>query len=148
MIISRAMASDWPFIHDLGRRVSAASASPLRPADHVAAAYTALLDYIQTREHLALVALDADRPVGFALVLFDIPDEVTLTPQAFLAYMAVEPAFQRQGAGRALLDAAEGEARTRSLPYLSLMVTEGNPAGELYATAGFAPERRMMTKVL
>ena len=82
-------------------------------------------------------------------MIYDLPDEVTLTEQAFIGYMAVEPAWQRRGIGRMLLAYIETEARERGLPYLSLMVTEENaPARALYAAAGFATERRMLTKAL
>jgi ribosomal-protein-alanine N-acetyltransferase len=70
-------------------------------------------------------------------------------PQAFVAYMAVEPVAQRQGAGRLLLAEAEREARNLGLPHLSLMVTADNaPARALYAAAGFLEERTIMTKPL
>jgi ribosomal protein S18 acetylase RimI-like enzyme len=48
-----------------------------------------------------------------------------------------------------LLASIEAYARKRGLPYLSLMVTEENsPARQLYESAGFTTERRMMTKAL
>jgi ribosomal protein S18 acetylase RimI-like enzyme len=149
--IRRGTVRDSAFVVDLGRRVSPTSVSSLRLAlpPLVEGAYERLVEYVIAREHDVLVAETNGVPVGFALLIYDLPDEITLTEQAFVAYMAVEPAAQRQGVGRALLESIEGHARKRGLPYLSLMVTEENTAArELYAAAGFTTERRMMTKPL
>ena len=82
-------------------------------------------------------------------MLDDLPDEVTLLPQAFVAYMAVEPGVRRDGVGTALLAAAEDEARRRGLPYMALMVTEENAAARrLYERGGYRTERRLLCKPL
>jgi ribosomal protein S18 acetylase RimI-like enzyme len=149
--IRRGSARDRAFVVDLGRRVSPTSVSPLRVAlpPLVEGAYERLVEYVFAREHDALIAEADGAAAGFALVIYDLPDEITLTEQAFIAYMAVEPERQRSGIGRALLARVEELARRRGLPYLSLMVTEENGAArELYAAAGFSTERRMMTKAL
>jgi ribosomal protein S18 acetylase RimI-like enzyme len=149
--IRRATTSDRAFVRDLGRRVSGTSVSSLRPGapELVDEAYERLVDYVLTRDHAIFVAAENDAPLGFAMVVFDLPEEVTLTAQAFVAYMAVEPAAWRQGIGRALLDAIDALARERKIPHVSLMVTEENPAARaLYEGAGFATERRLMTKAL
>jgi ribosomal protein S18 acetylase RimI-like enzyme len=86
---------------------------------------------------------------GFLLLITDLPDEVTLMPQGFVAYMAVEPAWQRRGIGAQLLEIAEDEARRMGLPYMSMMVTEDNTAArELYERAGYFTERRLLCKAL
>ena len=83
------------------------------------------------------------------LLIEDLPDEVTALPQAFVAYMAVEPHARRRGVAAKLLAAAEEAARERGLSHLALMVTEENgPARELYAQAGYATERRLLCKAL
>jgi ribosomal protein S18 acetylase RimI-like enzyme len=149
--IRRGTVRDRAFVVDLGRRVSPTSVSSMRIAlpPLVEGAYERLVEYVLAREHDILVAESAGTAVGFALLIYDLPDEITLTEQTFIAYMAVEPAWQRRGFGRALLASIEDQARRRGLPYLSLMVTEENaPARELYAAAGFETERRMMTKAL
>jgi GNAT superfamily N-acetyltransferase len=149
--IRRGDRRDRAFVLDLGRRVATTSVSSIRPAAPplVDVAFTRLLEYIWERDHDLLVAEDAGVPIGFALVVHDEPDDVTLSDQAFIAYMAVEPDVQRQGAGAALLAAAEALARERGVNFLSLMVTEDNQgARELYGKTGFATERRMMTKAL
>jgi len=149
--IRRGTVRDRAFVVELGRRVSPTSVSSLRLAlpPLVEGAYERLVEYVLAREHDVLVA-DVDGAArGFALLLYDLPDEITLTEQAFIAYMAVEPDWQRRGVGRRLLASIEDLARQRGLPYLSLMVTEDNaPARALYETSGFSTERRMMTKAL
>jgi ribosomal protein S18 acetylase RimI-like enzyme len=142
---------DRPFVIDLGRRVAATSASPLRdaPLPLVQAAFENLAGYVWTRDHDLLIAEEAGRPVGFVLTIYDMPDEVSFAEQAFIAYMAVEPDAQRHGVGRALLAEVERRAEQRGLPAVSLMVTEENQAArELYRGAGFTTERRMLTKPL
>jgi ribosomal protein S18 acetylase RimI-like enzyme len=149
--IRRGTVRDRDFVVDLGRRVSVTSVSSLRVAlpPLVEGAYERLVEYVLAREHDILVAVVDGVPAGFALIIYDLPDEITLTEQTFIAYMAVEPAWQRRGIARILLANIEDQARKRGLPYLSLMVTEGNTAAlELYAGAGFITERRMMTKPL
>jgi ribosomal protein S18 acetylase RimI-like enzyme len=149
--IRRGTVRDRAFVIDLGRRVAPTSVSSLRIAlpPLVEGAYERLVEYVLAREHDVLIAESDGVPAGFALLIYDLPDEITLTEQAFVAYMAVEPAWQRQGAGRALLASIEERARLRGLPYLSLMVTEENAAArDLYDAAGFTTERRMMTKAL
>lgn len=143
-------ARDRAFVLDLGRRVAATSISTLRPTPLplVEVAYERLLAFMDYRAHDVLIAGDAE-PLGFLLLLRDMPDEVTSGEQAFVAYMAVEPHARRRGIATALLRAAEEIALAAGLPHLSLMVTEDNrEARALYEAAGFSTERRMMTKVL
>lgn len=149
--IRRGTARDRAFVIDLGRRVSSTSVSSLRVAlpPLVEGAYERLVEYVFARDYELAIAERDGVPAGFALIIYDLPDEVTLTEQCYVIYMAVEPAHQRNGIGRALLERVEELARGRGLPYLTLMVTEENhPARELYAAAGFSTERRMMTKAL
>jgi ribosomal protein S18 acetylase RimI-like enzyme len=144
-------ASDREFVRDLGRRSAASSLSAVRggrEAD-VALALERLVTFVYEREHVALIAELGGRRVGFLLLVFDIPDEVTLTEQAFIAYTAVEPEARRNGVGRALVDEAERRARAAGRRYLSLMVTEDNAAARaLYDGSAFVTERRLMTKAL
>jgi ribosomal protein S18 acetylase RimI-like enzyme len=142
---------DRAFVIDLGRRVSPTSVSSQRVAlaPLVEGAYERLVEFVLAREHDVFVAEVNGVPAGFALLIYDLPDEITNAEQAFIAYMAVEEAHRRRGIGRALLARVEEAARRRGLPHLSLMVTEDNePARELYRAAGFTTERRMLTKTL
>ena len=134
---------------DLGRRTIGDSVSSVRPAplELVQMSYDRLIEFTATQSHVLLVAESALEQYGFVLLLVDLPDEVTGIPQAFVAYMAVEPHARRRGVGRALLQAAERATRARGLPALALMVTEDNVAARaLYAQAGYATERRLLCK--
>jgi len=142
---------DREFVRDLARRSATTSVSGVREARHddVLEAFERLAEFVYGRRHDVLIAEEDGERVGFLLLLYDVPDEVTGTEQAFVAYTAVEPLARGRGAGRAMMDAAEGYARARGLRYVSLMVTEDNaPARALYDKAGFVTERRMMTKLL
>jgi ribosomal protein S18 acetylase RimI-like enzyme len=144
-------AADRDFIRDLGRRSVMSSVASLRPASESNArtAFERLCEVVESQSNVTLVAeVDGER-AGFLLLLDRLPDEVTLLDQAFVAYMAVEPALQGRGVGAALLNAAEDEARRRRLPYIALMVTEENDAAQrLYARSGYLTERRLLCKPL
>ncbi|MDP9104790.1 MAG: GNAT family N-acetyltransferase [Candidatus Eremiobacteraeota bacterium] len=149
--VRRGDRDDRDFVRDLGRRTATSSVSAVRIAKHddVIESVDRLAEFVFGRRHAALIAERDGERVGFLLLLYDIPDEVTLTQQAFVAYTAVEPHARGFGVGRALLVAAEAHARAEGLGYISLMVTEENvPARKLYDGAGFVTERRMMTKEL
>ncbi len=142
---------DRDFVRDLACRSATSSVSAVRIAkyDDVIDSVERLADFTFGRRHDALIAEVEGERVGFLLVLYDMPDEVTLTQQAFVVYTAVEPHARGSGVGRALMVAAEAHARAAGLGYLSLMVTEENvTARALYDRAGFVTERRMMTKAL
>lgn len=149
--VRRGNRDDRDFVRDLGRRSASSSVSAVREArfEDVLVAFDRLISFVFTRDHELIVATEGAAPIGFLLMLYDLPDEVTLSEQAFVAYTAVEPFARGRGVGRAMLDAAEALARAKGRPTMSLMVTEENdPARRLYAGAGFATERRMMTKPL
>lgn len=143
--------ADREFVLDLGRRTVGSSVASYRRASDVVVEFALerLIESVESRSHAALIAEADGRPAGFLLMLDDLPDEVTSMPQAFVAYMAVEPALRRRGIGKKLLEAAESEARRHGLPYICLMVTEENaPARALYGSAGYRTERRLLCKAL
>ncbi|MGA8099665.1 MAG: GNAT family N-acetyltransferase [Candidatus Cybelea sp.] len=144
-------AADRAFVKDLGRRCVMSSVGSLRPAPGANAreAFDRLCEVVESQSHVTLIASRNGEPVGFLLLLDNLPDEVTLLPQAFVAYMAVEPSSRKAGVGAALLAAAEDEARRRGLPYMALMVTDENaPALGLYERSGYRAERRLLCKPL
>jgi ribosomal protein S18 acetylase RimI-like enzyme len=145
-------AADRAFVLDLGSRTSIDSVSSMRAASEalVRGSFEQLVAYAFARSYVLEIAETAlDGPVGFLLMLNDLPDEVTGMPQGFIAYMAVEPESRRHGVARQLLLAAEEQARVRGLPVVALMVTEDNVAArELYAQAGYRTERRLLCKTL
>jgi ribosomal protein S18 acetylase RimI-like enzyme len=142
---------DRAFVLDLGSRTVMDSVSSLRDAMPAMArvSFERLVDFVYTQPRVVLVAEEDGKPRGFLLLLDGLPDEVTLAPQAFVAYMAVEPQARRRGIGTALLGEAERIARDRKLPNIAMMVTEENaPARSVYERAGFLTERRLMCKPL
>ena len=143
--------ADRAFVADLGGRTVGDSVAAFRtdPRAEPELSYTRLLEFVFDRSHVLLIAHDGGKPVGFALMLDTMTDEVTLVPQGFVAYMAVEPSRRRSGIATALLRGVEDEARSRGLPYMALMVTEGNmSARALYDGAGYVTERRLLCKTL
>jgi ribosomal protein S18 acetylase RimI-like enzyme len=144
-------AADREFVMALGRKCVMSSVNSLRPAPEAdaRAAFDRLCEIVDGQSHVTLIARRGEERLGFLLMLDDLPDEVTLLPQAFVAYMAVEPGSRRQGVGAALLAAAEDEARRRGLPYMALMVTQENEAAlRLYERDGYLTERRLLCKPL
>jgi ribosomal protein S18 acetylase RimI-like enzyme len=143
--------ADRHFIESLAERTVMDSVASFRHPQQlmVRLALARLLEIVENQSHVTLIAEADGRLAGFLLLLDDLPDEVTSTPQAFIAYMAVEPELQRRGIGKALLEAAESEAKRRGLPYISLMVTEENAAARrLYEGGGYITERRLLCKPL
>jgi ribosomal protein S18 acetylase RimI-like enzyme len=143
--------SDREYIADLAKRTVRTSVAPFRhpPKDALERSLARLLQAVEEQPHVTLVAEYDARRAGFILLIDGLPDEMTAVPQGFIAYMAVEPALQRRGIGTALLSAAESEAKRRGLPYMTLMVTEGNVAAQaLYERGGYVTERRLLCKPL
>ena len=149
MTVRRGTARDWESVEDLGLRRVASSRVRGASDDELRSGYLRLLDVVASQSHVLLVAEEQERAIGFLILLDTLADEVTLQPQAFIAFMAVEPEHERHGVGNALLSSAEDEAKRRGLSYISLMVTESNgPALRLYERAGYATERRLLCKAL
>jgi ribosomal-protein-alanine N-acetyltransferase len=77
-----------------------------------------------------LIARTGDDPAGFALLR-------TIADESELLLIAVRNRFRRQGIGRALLEQAIEDAHEGGVGQLHLEVRDGNPAAELYRSAGF-----------
>jgi ribosomal protein S18 acetylase RimI-like enzyme len=149
--IRPGLVEDRPFVDDLGKRTMSDSVASFRYVNGsmLAASYEGLLEFVFRQSHVLLIAEHQAKPAGFLLMLDTLPDEVTRMPQAFVAYMAVEPSLRGRGIASRLLGAAEDEARRRGLPYMGLMVTEDNAAARaLYERAGYLTERRLLCKPL
>jgi ribosomal-protein-alanine N-acetyltransferase len=81
------------------------------------------------------IATSNGEPAGFSLMR-------VVADEAELLLLAVDPAEQRRGIGRALLDDFMDRARSEDAHRLHLEVRDGNPAMALYNAAGFAPAGR------
>ncbi|MBV8083115.1 MAG: GNAT family N-acetyltransferase [Candidatus Eremiobacteraeota bacterium] len=152
LTVRRATPVDQDFVNATGTQSAHTSLSPVRPASaHAAAeAFLRAAQFCAEREDgTTLIAERDGERAGFVMLLLDLTEDVTLQRQAFIVYMAVAPEHQRRGVARALLAAAEEEARARGASHISLMVTQANePARMLYTLAGFIDERAQMTKPL
>lgn len=147
-----ARDSDTSFIDALGSRTALGTLSAVRdiPERTAVEAFHRLASLCRERlGTVTFVAEEHNEPVGFLILLTDLPDDATQLPQGFVAYVAVDDDKRRKGVGRALMRAAAQESRKRGLPYLSLMVSANNDAAvALYRDEDFHDERILMTKVL
>jgi ribosomal protein S18 acetylase RimI-like enzyme len=91
--------------------------------------------YLLSKGNAAILvdAPNGQAPRGYAIVLFNRG-----TSLARLYSIAVDPAHQREGVGRALLQAAEDEARRRAAAYMRLEVrTDAQAVQRFYHAHGF-----------
>ena len=149
--IRPGLPADRAFVQDLGTRTIVDSVAAFRfsTAPMLEVAFERLLRFVYDQRHQFFVAELAEKRAGFLLSLESMPDEVTLIPQSFVAYMAVEPQSRRAGVATELLKIAEAGARELGMPYMTLMVTEENAAARrLYESAGYITERRLLCKIL
>jgi [ribosomal protein S18]-alanine N-acetyltransferase len=66
----------------------------------------------------------------------------TIAAEAELLLLAVAPQYRRRGVGRRLLDAFVERAREAGASRVHLEVRDGNPAIDMYRSAGFAAAGR------
>jgi ribosomal protein S18 acetylase RimI-like enzyme len=94
----------------------------------------------RTRPEHILVAVDEGEVAGY--IKLQHPTSLPSTEHALaINGIAVDPARQRRGIGRALLDASVREARARHVRRLTLRVLGPNVgARRLYESAGFVVE--------
>jgi GNAT superfamily N-acetyltransferase len=107
--------SDRDFVQALGRGTVMSSVGSLRHATEPAAraAFERLCDIVAGQSHVTFIAHEKAERVGFLLLLDELPDEVTLIDQGFIAYMAVEPKWQ--GTARRLYEHAGYRTERRLL---------------------------------
>jgi GNAT superfamily N-acetyltransferase len=95
-----------------------------------------------------LVAEAGERLLGF-VYLQRVQDYFTLEHHGHVGILAVTDEAEGQGAGKALLQAAEAWARERGYRKLTLSVFEDNHrARRIYERAGFRPDTIKYLKVL
>lgn len=84
---------------------------------------------------LVLAHDDDGKIVGFSLYR-------TVVDDAELLLLAVDPAAQRRGVGKTLLQGFIEDSRSRGADRIHLEVRDGNPAVQLYKAAGFEQANR------
>ena len=82
-----------------------------------------------------MLAREDDATIGFSLFR-------TVADESELLLIAVLPGHHRRGIGRRLLDQFLDEAREDGVKRVHLEVRDGNPAVEMYRSAGFSPVGR------
>jgi len=144
-------SDDREFVEHLGKRTLVDSVAAWRHSSPpmLDVAFERLLTFVYDQPHHFFIAELTGKRAGFILTISSLPDEVTLEPQAFIAYMSVEPGMRRAGVAAELLRHTEQSARDLGMPYIALMVTEENEAARrLYESAGYITERRLLSKIL
>jgi GNAT superfamily N-acetyltransferase len=146
-----ATAADRDFVVETARRFAAFGPPPWRtPQEVVAGEVRCLDDFFDggMEGSALLVAEDAGRPAGFAF-LEHHTDYFTGEPHGHLGMIAVTEAAEGQGAGAALLRAAEEWTRAQGYSKLTLNVFEGNArARRAYDRAGYRVETMRYVKDL
>lgn len=148
--IRLATGADRPFLDQLAPRL-AIGISPWRDTSAmVATARQWLLTGLDTMgpDAMVLIAEAPDgTPVGAATIA--LGRHFTGTRQAELGELAVVDAYEGQGAGSALLAAAEAWARERGVPFVALGTGAANTrARAFYARHGYAEEDVRLVKPL
>ena len=109
-------------------------------------AFIADLDGASVGGLIGYVLPSTPQPVGPEVpdVFVGIEELAQLVPKHwYINFMAVLPEGRRQGAGSALLDAAERQAHDRACPGLALIVAASNiNAMRVYLRAGYAERAR------
>lgn len=131
MEIRNAEPGDFKTVHQLVQQVHTLHANA-RPDIFYNADPLTQQDYqelIQSENAIALTAVSAGKIVGYACAeLRHVLESPILKPRivAHLNVLSVSPDFQKHGAGKALLLAAEAEAKKRGASSLELLVWEFN----------------------
>lgn len=95
------------------------------------------------------IAEDAERRRTGALWVGPRTNPLTRVTEAWIYSIAVAPAFQGEGIGRALMDFAEAWAREKGYPSIGLMVSATNErARSLYGRRGYEDVTVLMRKPL
>jgi len=142
--VRRAGPDDRAFVLRTAERLSAFGPPPWRDAaELVEGEARTLRDYFESpdpsSELLVAESLTGDA-LGFALVE-EARDYFTHEWHGHLGILAVSQAAEGQGAGAALIRAAEAWGRRRGYPVLTLNVFDGNRrARDVYEHLGFLPD--------
>lgn len=89
---------------------------------------------------IVIRACQEDRLVGFAI---GTPHTSAVGPTLYLAELVVDPAVQRRGIGKALLEQMEGEAIQSGYTGMWLVTELAGSTAEFYANPGFRASSRL-----
>ena len=125
----------------------------LRPGESMADEYLAQM-HKHCRDYAGTIFLAeyAGEVVGLAMVLTRVPFEWLDEPPgdyALVAELVVRDGYRRRGIARALLDVAERYARQAGASELRIdVLSENEPARQLYLREGFTPYKETLNKPL
>jgi ribosomal protein S18 acetylase RimI-like enzyme len=125
--------------YDAVVRVWRAAGLTIKPSDTL----PELRKVIDRNPGLFLVADDEGSVAGAVIGAWD-------GRRAWVYHLAVDPALQRRGIGRMLMDELERRLRAVGATRLNLLVEQGNaPVADFYRRLGYAPDDLLfMTKLL
>jgi GNAT superfamily N-acetyltransferase len=150
--IREAGAGDRDFVVDTARRFAAFGPPPWRSALEVVGGEVRCLDDFFDGRLSGPTLLIAERPAGTPLgFIFLEPavDYFSGDAHGHIGMIAVTERAEGQGAGAALMQAAEAWARARGYPKLTLNVFEGNArARAVYERFGYQVETLRYVKPL
>jgi ribosomal protein S18 acetylase RimI-like enzyme len=148
--VESACAADVPDIADVAAATFPLACPPSTSIDNIAAFIEATLTAQRFREYLAtpdrkvFIARDADRIVGYAIVIDSVGDDedvshaVTDRPATELSKLYVLPEWHGAGVASSLLDTAISTATVSAARCLWLGVNQKNErAQRFYAKHGF-----------
>jgi len=139
---------DRPALIALVRELQAAEAAVydrMKPPDAIGDWYLdGLLDACRRRRGRILVATEGGAPVGYAVILTEVPSEAELDEvdytYAYVQDLVVTEAARGRGSGSHLLANCEEIARDAGARWLRICVLADNDgAVRIYRKAGFAP---------
>jgi GNAT superfamily N-acetyltransferase len=151
--IRHAQPADRAFVLGLVARLAEGfELPPWRTAGEVKRAEAATLgralDAAEDRDRILIAEMPTGERGGFVYLERQV-DYFRNTPSAHVAVLAVAAEAEGQGAGRALLAAAEGWAREQGMNVVTLNVFADNArARGVYERLGFAPETLRYLKTL
>lgn len=139
-----ATVDDEPFLLGLTARLAAFPVPDWRTADEIAKAdHPILLEALRrpTPQTLLLIAEGPEgSPAGYVFARTGT-DYFSNQPHAHIEVLAVEPRFEGQGLGRALLEQAETWADRQGYGQITLNVFARNErARQVYEHLGYQPE--------
>lgn len=154
MKIRNAEPGDFEFVHQLVQQVHILHANA-RPDIFYNVDPLTQQDYqelIQSENVITLVAVSAGKVIGYACAeLRHAPKNPILKPRimAHLEVLSVSPDFQGHGAGKALLHAAESEAKKQGASSLELQVWAFNEnAAVFYRHLGMSARSTVLEQKL
>lgn len=145
----RATPADAPQIARLNRHIQSWHAAQYPETFHAEPDPAEVTAHFAARlaEQGVTCLLLGDPPQAYALLSLQDRPASPFSParrRLLVDHIAVDPAFRRQGLGRALLAAARAEARALACDEILLDTWEANhDAHRFFAAQGFAPRRSL-----